>query len=120
LALYKIACGQCGLKHTEKYHVFVLINKHGYYFGNELLLTDEDLIFRMLDPEHGGTKILRNVYNCSPENKASFQKYLNRQQHRSEDVLSDVTYNVSRVPELSIEHSYVYDVAWLMNDKLVI
>jgi hypothetical protein len=41
-----------------------------------LLLNDEDLIFGMLNPEDEGNKILRNIYNHSPENKASHPKIL--------------------------------------------
>ena len=53
-----------------------LINKPGYFVGNELLLADEDLIFGLLHPEDECTKILRNIYNHSPENKASYPKIL--------------------------------------------
>jgi hypothetical protein len=55
----------------------VLINIQAYIVGNELVLAEEDLIFGLLHPEDEGTKILRSIYNHSPENKASYPKYLN-------------------------------------------
>jgi hypothetical protein len=54
----------------------VLDNKQGYCVGNELLLKDEDLIFGILNPEDEGIKLLRNIYNHSPENEASYPKIL--------------------------------------------